>query len=36
MAKEPQLGQDTLIYAVLRRPTEERSFRVPIQGCYEG
>jgi SAM-dependent methyltransferase len=36
MAKNNQIGQNALLYAVLRRPDLARPFRIPIQGYYAG
>jgi hypothetical protein len=36
MAKEGQIGQNSMLYVTLRRPDEEKSFRIPMQGFYAG
>ena len=36
MAKNKQLGENSLLYAVLRRPAEIRPFNIPLQGYYSG
>ncbi len=36
MVKNGQIGQNALIYAVLRKPDQDAEFRIPIQGYYAG
>lgn len=36
MAKAKTIAEGALLYCVLRKPMEERPFRVPIQGYYAG
>ena len=36
LAKAGQIGQNTLIYAVLRKPERPAEFRIPMQGYYAG
>jgi len=36
LTKNGQLGNNSLIYAVLRRPKEDVPFKIPIQGYYAG
>ena len=34
MAKNRQIGENAMLYAVLRRPEEEKPFQLPMQGFY--
>jgi len=36
LVKQKQIGQNALLYCVLRKPQEDREFRIPIQGYYAG
>lgn len=36
MAKDGQVGQNSLLYVALRRPDEVKPFRIPMQGFYAG
>ncbi len=36
MAKEEQIGQNSMLYVTLQRPDEEKPFRIPMQGFYAG
>lgn len=36
MVKKQQIGQNGLLYCVLRKPAQDQPFRVPIQGYYAG
>jgi len=36
LARDNGIGKNSLVYAVLRRPAEDRLFRLPVQGYYAG
>ena len=36
MAKNKEIGANSLIYVFFRKPDESRPFRVPMQGYYAG
>lgn len=36
LAKQGQIGQNSLIYVAMRKSAEDAGFRLPIQGYYAG